>query len=191
MPSLLTAFTPSRIPLSESAAFSSREFRHALGQFATGVTIITTCDAAGQPAGLTVSSFNSVSLEPALVLWSMAHSAGSLPTFLHAPHYAIHVLAAGQQALAQRFASRVPDRFAEVAWQPGAHGVPLLDGAVAVFECSNRSHYNEGDHTIFIGHVEQVHHLPAAAPLLYHGGRMHAHHGLPLPPTLTQEAPKD
>lgn len=168
----------------ESAAFSSREFRHALGQFATGVTIVTTTDAHGHPVGLTVSSFNSVSLEPALVLWSMAHSAGSLPAFTQCAHYAIHVLAADQQALAQRFASRVPDRFAEVAWHANAQGVPILDGAVAVFECDNRSRYAEGDHTIFVGQVQQVRHQPATAPLLYHGGRMHAHHTLPLPPDL-------
>lgn len=167
-----------------SAAFTSRDFRHALGQFATGVTIITTADAQGHPVGLTVSSFNSVSLEPPLVLWSMGHRAGSLPLFQQCAHYAIHVLSSEQQALAQLFATRGVDRFADLAWQPSAHGVPLIAGAAAVFECSNRSRYDEGDHTIFVGQVEQCHHLQGALPLLYHGGRMYAQHSVPATPYL-------
>lgn len=166
----------------QPAAFSTRDFRHALGQFATGVTIVTTADAHGRPVGLTVSSFNSVSLEPALVLWSMGHSGASVPAFRQCQHYAIHVLAADQQELAQRFASRCDDRFAGLAWQPNAHGVPVIEGAVAVFECANRSRYDEGDHTIFVGKVEQCQHQLGGSPLLYHGGRMYAQHGLPLPP---------
>ena len=178
---------PSALPLSHSillqtASFSTRDFRHALGQFATGVTIVTTADAQGQPVGLTVSSFNSVSLDPALVLWSMGHGASSLPTFLQCTHYAIHVLSASQQEIAQRFATRGVDRFAVLEWQPNAQGVPVIAGALAVFECTNRNHHNEGDHTIFIGQVEQCQHQLDGVPLLYHGGRMHAHHGLPLPP---------
>lgn len=165
-----------------SAAFTSRDFRHALGQFATGVTIVTTADAQGRPVGLTVSSFNSVSLDPPLVLWSMAHKAGSLPVFQHCAHYAIHVLSAGQQALAQRFATRGVDKFAALDWQPNAHGVPLIAGAAAVFECAQRSRYDEGDHTIFVGLVQQCQHQQGALPLLYHGGHMYAHHGLPAAP---------
>ena len=166
------------------AAFTTRDFRHALGQFATGVTIVTTADAQGRPVGLTVSSFNSVSLEPPLVLWSMGHRSASLPVFQQAGHYAIHVLAGDQQALAQRFATRGIDKFADVKWQPSEQGVPLIEGAAAVFECSNRSQYDEGDHVIFVGEVQRCLHLQGALPLIYHGGHMHAQHGVPAAPYL-------
>lgn len=164
------------------AAFTTRDFRHALGQFATGVTIVTTADALGRPIGLTVSSFNSVSLEPPLVLWSLAHRAASLPVFQQCGHYAIHVLAAGQQELAQRFATRGVDKFAGVTWEANEQGVPLIEGAAAVFECSNRSRYDEGDHTIFVGLVQRCQHLQGVQPLIYHGGHMYAKHGLPPAP---------
>lgn len=164
------------------AAFTSRDFRHALGQFATGVTIVTTADAQGRPVGLTVSSFNSVSLDPPLVLWSLGHRAASLPVFQQCTHYAIHVLAAEQQALAQRFATRGADKFAELAWLPNAQGVPLIEGVAAVFECSNRSRYDEGDHALFVGLVQHCQHRQGAVPLLYHGGHMHTQHGVPAAP---------
>lgn len=165
-----------------SAAFTSRDFRHALGQFATGVTIVTTADAQGRPVGLTVSSFNSVSLEPPLVLWSLGHKAASLPVFQQCAHYAIHVLSAEQQALAQRFATRGIDKFADLDWQPSAQGIPLIAGAAAIFECAQRSRYDEGDHSIFVGQVTHCQHQQGALPLLYHGGHMYAKHGVPPAP---------
>ena len=152
--------------------FSSPDFRKALGQFATGVTIVTALNAQGQPVGVTVSSFNSVSLHPPLVLWSMANSAASLSVFMACSHYAVHVLGAEQKDLAMQFATKGIDRWAGVAHQPGHTGVPLLDGAVATFECFNRSRYQEGDHVIFVGEVEHCSHLSAAIPLLYHDGKM-------------------
>lgn len=152
-------------------SFSSEEFRAALGMFATGVTIVTARDAEGQRIGLTANSFNSVSLTPPLVLWSLWHRAGSMPIFRRGSHYAINILAADQHALALRFASREPDRFAGVAFQPGRCGAPVLQGAAAVFECYNRSQYEEGDHVIFVGEVEHCIHRPGAQPLLFHGGR--------------------
>ncbi|WP_027014439.1 flavin reductase family protein [Comamonas composti] len=164
---------PSSI-LPTEAPFSSRDFRDALGQFATGVTIITARSPEGHPVGVTVSSFNSVSLTPPLVLWSMTLSAASLPVFQHCRHYAIHVLASDQKPLAELFARKGVDRFANTAWRSSAQGVPLLDNTAAVFECRNRSRYEEGDHIIFVGAVEQCRHLHGRAPLLYHGGRMYA-----------------
>jgi len=152
-------------------AFSSHEFRAALGMFATGVTIVTARDASGQRVGLTANSFNSVSLAPPLVLWSLAQRAASLPIFAEGSHYAINILAADQKDLALRFASAHTDRFAGVAWRAGAGGAPILDGAAAVFECFNRSRYAEGDHVIFVSEVERCEHRPDAKPLLYHGGR--------------------
>lgn len=144
--------------------------------FATGVTIVTARGPAGAPVGLTASSFNSVSLTPPLVLWSLAHRTSSHEVFAQASHYAIHVLTVEQRALAERFATRGVDRFAGLAWHEGAGGVPVLAGAAAVFECFNRSRHVEGDHTIFIGQVERCSHAEGASPLLYHGGMFYTEH---------------
>ena len=152
-------------------AFGPDDFRAALAMFATGVTIVTALDASGAPVGLTANSFNSVSIEPPLVLWSLSRQAGSMPAFERGSHYAINILAAGQHALAERFASRGLDRFEGVAFRPGASGAPLLDGAAAVFECFNRSRYEEGDHVIFVGEVERCLRSEGAQPLIFHGGR--------------------
>ena len=154
-----------------SPSFSSVELRAALGMFATGVTIVTARGADGTLVGLTANSFNSVSLSPPLVLWSLARRAGSMPAFRAGSHYAINILAAEQHALAERFASKVGDRFAGVAWQEGTAGAPLIEGAAAVFECFNRSRYEEGDHVIFVGEVERCTHRAGAQPLIFHGGR--------------------
>ena len=146
--------------------------------FATGVTIVTARSAQGDLVGLTASSFNTVWLAPRLVLWSLAHSAASLPVFAAGAPYAIHVLGAQQQALAERFATRGVDRWADVVHTAGVSGAPLLEGAVATFECFNRSRYEEGDHVIFVGEVERCTHDAGAAPLLYHGGRFYTEHPL-------------
>lgn len=167
-----------RTPLAQSPDFSERDFRHALGQFATGVTVVTARGAEGSLVGVTVSSFNAVSLHPPLVLWSMGRSSGALPAFEHCSHYAVQVLSAQQLGLARQFASRGVDRFAGVPFRFNAQGVPLLDGVLATFECCNRSRYAEGDHTIFVGEVEHCHHRTDLAPLLYHGGHLHAEHAL-------------
>ena len=133
--------------------FSQSEFRTALGMFATGVTIVTARTAEGALVGLTANSFNTVSLDPPLVLWSLSRAAASLSAFSTGSHYAINILGADQQALAMRFATKNVDRFADVAFVNGAGGAPLLAGAAATFECFNRSRYEEGDHVIFVGEV--------------------------------------
>jgi len=161
----------SRSPHALSPTFSALEFRQALGAFATGVTIVTARDASGAFVGLTANSFNSVSIDPPLVLWSLSRRAGSMPIFSRGSHYAIHILASDQVDLAQRFATKDIDRFAGIPWKEGAGGVPLLDGAAARFECFNRSRYEEGDHVIFVGEVERCEHSEGARPLLFHGGR--------------------
>ena len=160
---------PSRRALAPS--FSTPDFRAALGMFATGVTIVTARGADGGPVGLTANSFNSVSLEPPLVLWSLARSAGSMPAFERGSHNAINILAAEQHALAERFASKAVDRFKDLAFREGAGGAPLIDGAAAVFECFNRSRYEEGDHVIFVGEVERCEWRAGATPLIFHSGR--------------------
>ena len=152
-------------------SFSSQEFRTALGMFATGVTIVTARAPDGAPVGLTANSFNSVSLSPPLVLWSLARNAGSMPAFERGSHYAINILAADQHLLAERFAGKAIDRFEGVVFREGAGGAPILDGSAAVFECFNRSRYEEGDHVIFVGEVERCAHRPGAQPLIFHGGR--------------------
>lgn len=162
---------PAARPVATPPDFTSQEFRAALGQFATGVTIVTTRDAQGHAVGLTANSFNSVSLSPPLVLWSLAKQSTSMPGFLSATHYAINVLAADQRLLAERFASKGIDRFDGTAWHAGLSGAPVIDGAVAVFECSHRSQHDEGDHVIFVGKVEHCSRRIGVAPLLFHGGR--------------------
>ncbi len=159
-------------------SFSTREFRASLAMFATGVTIVTARAASGELIGLTANSFNSVSLEPPLVLWSLARAAGSLPALSTGSHYAINILAADQKELAERFAAQRDGRWTGVAWTEGVGGAPLLTGAAAVFECFNRSRYEEGDHVIFVGEVERCSHRAGAAPLLFHGGRFYTEHPL-------------
>ena len=160
------------LPLQALApSFSALDFRAALGMFATGVTIVTARAPNGTPVGLTANSFNSVSLSPPLVLWSLARSAASMPAFEQGSHYTINILSAEQHALAARFASKAVDRFDGVLFHEGAGGAPVLDGAAAVFECFNRSRYEEGDHVIFVGEVERCSARPGAQPLIFHGGR--------------------
>jgi flavin reductase (DIM6/NTAB) family NADH-FMN oxidoreductase RutF len=163
------SMTPPRQALPPS--FSLQEFRHALGMFATGVTIVTARKADGGVIGLTANSFNSVSLSPPLVLWSLSSKASTMPTFSRGQHYAINVLAADQQHIAERFARKDIDRFEGVTLRWGQRGVPVIDGALAVFECFNRSQYLEGDHIIFVGEVEHCQRRDDAQPLIYHGGR--------------------
>lgn len=145
-------------------------FRAALGTFATGVTIVTAMDATGRPIGLTANSFNSVSLEPPLVLWSLSRQAGSMPAFAAGSHYAVNILAAEQKPLAERFSNRHADRFEGVPWRASPSGVPLVAGAVAWFDCLNRSRYEEGDHLIFVGEVLHCA-SSGGSPLIFHGGR--------------------
>ncbi len=150
--------------------FDTGHFRTALSQFATGVTIITTRDASGGFFGLTASSFNSVSLEPPLVLWSLGGSSRSLALFSENSHYVINVLAGDQAWLAERFASRIDDRFDGVDYELSQTGLPILRGVSAWFECHNRSRYPEGDHVIFVGEVERCA-FERKPALVFHGSR--------------------
>jgi flavin reductase (DIM6/NTAB) family NADH-FMN oxidoreductase RutF len=159
-------------------SFTTDEFREALGMFATGVTIVTARAANGRLVGLTANSFNSVSLDPPLVLWSLARSAASMAALSTGSHYAVNILAADQKDLAERFASKDVDRWADVAFTEGLGGAPVLAGAAASFECFNRSRYDEGDHVIFVGEVERCTHNAGASPLLFHGGRFYTEHPL-------------
>ncbi|AIO66868.1 flavin reductase family protein [Burkholderia oklahomensis] len=156
--------------------FDIGAFRQALSQFATGVTVVTTRAPSGQLIGITASSFNSVSLDPPLVLWSLAHKSASMPVFRTNSHYVVNVLAASQHDLCMRFATLKGNRFEGVSHAEGDSGMPVLDGALAWFECHNRSRYDEGDHVIFVGEVERCGVHPDAAslaPLVFQSGGFH------------------
>ena len=153
-----------------TTAFDAAEFRMALGSFATGVTIITTRAADGTPMGLTANSFNSVSLSPPLVLWSLANTSMSLAAFRAAPYWAVHVLATDQEELSARFARRGESKFAGLDIESGVGEVPLLKGCSARFQCRTAFQYEGGDHVIFLGEVLAFD-RNEAAPLVFHGGR--------------------
>ncbi len=146
------------------------EFRSALGQFLTGVTVVTTNGGSGQPVGLTANSFNSVSLDPPLVLWSLAKTSCIYQDFLQTSAYAIHVLRADQQHLSIHFASSEPDRFANLEFDRGLQNIPLLANCAARFQCRALHQYDGGDHTIFVGQVEKFDYNPSADVLAYHRG---------------------
>jgi flavin reductase (DIM6/NTAB) family NADH-FMN oxidoreductase RutF len=176
-----------RSPRATSPEFDTRHFRSALSQFATGVTIITTKLADGSFFGMTASSFNSVSLDPPLVLWSLGTGASSLSLFSGNSHYVINVLAADQAHLAEQFSRKKENRFDGVEFDLSRTGLPILKGAVAWFECHNRSRYPEGDHVIFVGEVERCEVAPQPA-LVFHQGRFAT--TMPLEPTVAPVAPE-
>jgi len=151
-------------------SFDPRDFRIALGAFATGVAIVTTLDPQGAPVGLTCNSFSSVSLSPPLVLWSLSLRSPNLPNFMQAERFAVNILAGDQLALARRFSRPIPGKFAGVPYRGGMGGVPLLDGAAAQLECRNETRHYSGDHVIFIGHV--LHYVwRECIPLVFCRGR--------------------
>lgn len=145
---------PARELESDSSAIDPRDFRSALGTYATGVTIITAVAADGKPYGLTCNSFASVSLNPPLVLWSLGMFSQGLSVFQNASHFTVNVLGASQQALASRFAKSSDDKFAGVEWIPGLGNAPILVDSVASFQCRAANRYYGGDHVIFLGAVE-------------------------------------
>ncbi len=147
----------------------SRRFRNALGMFATGITVVTMRTPEGEPIGLTVNSFNSVSLDPPLVVWSLANDLPSRPLFEACEYYAINVLADDQMALSARFASRAGDKFAGLDFEDGVAGVPLLRGCCARFECRNTVRHDGGDHVVFISEVVSFD-REEREPLVYHAG---------------------
>lgn len=157
-----------------SSTFDSDFFRSALGRFATGVTVVTgpNKDHTDQAVGLTVSSFNSVSLNPPLVLWSLAKHSQSLPHFVQGAGYVIHVLGASQLSVAKRFAwGEQADRFCNHPLKTSPHGLPMLDDehCSAWFECKHYAMHEAGDHLVLIGEVTHCG-RSAHQPLIYHAG---------------------
>ena len=153
-----------------TATIEQRALRSALGAFATGVTIVTTRTGEGADVGLTANSFSSVSLDPPMVLWSLAKTSSSIEAFRTAIHFAVHVLAADQDDMSGRFATRGIDKFAGLKVGRGPGDVPLLEGCTARFECRTAFQYEGGDHVIFVGEVVNLTHSERP-PLIFHGGR--------------------
>lgn len=146
-----------------------REFRNALGQFATGVTVVTTMAEAGHPVGVTASSFNSVSLDPPLILWSLAKSAKSMPAYQTSGGFNVHILASHQDALSNQFARPSDNKFDGVDWTACESGHPVLPEYAALFRCETQYQYEGGDHVIFVGKVVEfeTHNYPV---LVFHAG---------------------
>jgi flavin reductase (DIM6/NTAB) family NADH-FMN oxidoreductase RutF len=167
-------------PADATGAIDPREFRNALGSFATGVTIVTTQTADGRLVGLTCNSFASVSLNPPLVLWSLVTHSSNLTAFQECSHFAVNVLSHMQGDLAMKFARSGDDKFTDVNWTPGRGGAPVLAGCVAHFQCRSADRYYGGDHVIFLGAVEAFAHVPEQ-PLLFSRGKFGA---------FTPDAPK-
>lgn len=143
--------------------------RQCLSRFATGVTIVATRGSDGRFVGLTANSFNSLSLDPPLILWSLAASASSLEVFKGQRFFSVSVLSVEQVDIARRFASRQPDRFHGVAIHEGLDGIPLIDGALAWFECERRTQVAHGDHWLFVGEVKRCA-AAAGSPLIFRHG---------------------
>ncbi|HTI02071.1 MAG TPA: flavin reductase [Acidisoma sp.] len=148
----------------------TRLFRNALGSFATGVTIVTARSAEGADVGVTANSFNSVSLDPPMVLWSIGKNSSSLAAFMEAERFAVHILAAEQEHLSGRFAKSGTDKFAGLEIVRGHGDVPLLQNCAARFQCRVAFRHEAGDHYILVGEVDEFDH-DDHAPLAFHSGR--------------------
>jgi len=149
--------------------FDTKAFRRALGNFATGVTIMTAQNAQGEKVGVTANSFNSVSLEPPLILWSIDKRSSSFSIFEQATHFAVNILSADQIELSNKFARSKDDKYANVDFELGAGNVPLLKECSAVFECERFNIIEGGDHWIILGRVVNFQDN-GRSPLLYHQG---------------------
>lgn len=154
---------------SNGGVLEVRQFRDVLGSFTTGVVVVTTLGEDGRPIGLTVNSFNSVSLDPPLILWSIALKSPSLSAFrLHA-FFAVNILAEDQEPLCRQFATPAPDKFQNVCFERGVTGVPVLGGTAGHLECRTFARYPGGDHEIYVGEVQAVQDH-GAPPLVFHRG---------------------
>jgi flavin reductase (DIM6/NTAB) family NADH-FMN oxidoreductase RutF len=153
-------------PLSAPQAIDARHFRDGLGCYPTGVTVVTTRDAHGQPRGFTANSFTSVSLDPPLISVCLAKTAHSHAVFSAAAAFAIHILSEAQKPISSLFASKVADKFEQCQWRDGHGGVPLIQDSLATFECKTWQLVDAGDHTILIGKVVGLEHSPGR-PLGY------------------------
>jgi 3-hydroxy-9,10-secoandrosta-1,3,5(10)-triene-9,17-dione monooxygenase reductase component len=151
--------------------FDTLSFRNALGNFATGVTVVTAKGENGTLAGVTANSFNSVSLVPPMVLWSLDRSSPSLKVLEGASHFCVHILAEGQNDLSMIFAKSGDDKFNGIKYIEGLGDAPILDGCLAYFECRNVVHHDGGDHVIIVGEVERFE-TAEGDPLIFFRGQL-------------------
>jgi len=149
---------------------SQRKLRDAFGRFATGVTVITALLPDGRRTGLTVNSFTSLSLEPAMILWNLRAGSPSEPAFAKSRAFAVNVLSTSQQEISQRFCRPADDKFVGLDYAEGVDGVPVLDGVLAAFECRVEDIVTSGDHRIVIGRVLAAQY-GEGEPLIYSQGR--------------------
>jgi flavin reductase (DIM6/NTAB) family NADH-FMN oxidoreductase RutF len=154
---------------SGAPAFDERQLRDALAQFATGVTIVCARADGARYVGFTANSFNSVSLDPPLILWSLSQRSASLAAFERADRYSVNVLATGQVGLARRFSRPHADRFANVPFRLGWSDAPLIEGCIAWFECRHHARHRAGDHTLFIGEIVTVERARGRGLVFHHG----------------------
>lgn len=154
-------FAPAR---GSAVSFTAREFRDALGLFPTGVAVVTAIDAHGRPAGITVNSFTSVSLDPPLILVAIARTSRNFDLLSAAPHFAVNLLREDQRQVATAFASTQADRFAQVRHRAAHGGSPVLEPHLVSFECETHARHDGGDHVLLLGRVVKIN-LEAAAPL--------------------------
>ncbi|MEZ5529387.1 MAG: flavin reductase family protein [Porticoccaceae bacterium] len=148
----------------------SRAMRNAMGNFATGITVITTVDHDGNPRGMTANSFSSVSLDPALVSWCVGKESRLFKLFQEVDYFAVNILHSGQAEVSQLFAGTEQNKFDHVAWHPGLHGLPLLDDSPCRFQCQIEHRHPGGDHIILVGRVLDFSNEPLE-PLIFHGGQ--------------------
>lgn len=148
---------------------SKEDFRAALGRFASGITVVTSIDAENRFHGMTVSAFCSVSLDPPLVLVCISKDTGSHESIAKNKQFAVNVLSEGQAELSERFSAPIEDRFSSTEYRTGTSGLPLLNGALANLECRLAHSYEGGDHTVYIGEVENVA-VTDGSPLLHFRG---------------------
>ncbi|WP_428851447.1 flavin reductase family protein [Imbroritus primus] len=151
--------------------FDSKQFRGALSAFATGITVVTSRSADGKDFGLTATSFNSVSLDPPMVLWSLDCKSSNAAAFEQVDAFAVHILAAGQEHICKQFSTRGIDRFAGLDLTRGHGDVPVIQGCTAVFECRIAHRYQGGDHVIMVGEVLSFSTAPSD-PLVFYRGKI-------------------
>jgi flavin reductase (DIM6/NTAB) family NADH-FMN oxidoreductase RutF len=147
--------------------FTSQELRKGFSSFATGVTVITCLDSDQQAHGITISSFNTVSLEPPLILWSLKKHSRLMPNFEVGHKQLIHVLARSQESMAMHFATVKENQFLDIPHQIAASGLTQIDGCAAYFECETVSVHLGGDHNIIVAKVLHLKHSPDSQPLIY------------------------
>jgi flavin reductase (DIM6/NTAB) family NADH-FMN oxidoreductase RutF len=158
------------LPATVTGGISVEEFRASMSCFATGIVIVTALDPDGNPVGMTVDSFNSVSMNPPLVLWSLDLNAPSLPAYRAHPSFIVNVMSDQQLGLCQRFAQSGADKFAGIDWKPGLNGSPILPDTVATIQCAAYRRYEGGDHEIHLGQV-MASRISDRTPLIYSRGQ--------------------